>query len=304
MSREQAGVLYCLGSAAGFGAMGIFAKFAYASDMSVLTLLSVRFGLAALVFWGIVAMSAFALPRRATVVMALFIGLVLYSAQSELLFSGLKHLDASLASLLAYVYPAMVTIAAVLVGRERLALRRVCALLLATLGVFLVLWGGSPGAQISLFGVILVISSSVVYTIYILVSDAAMRDIEPLLLATLVSTGAATYFITRGLIEGQLGFNFGIGGWWPLVALSLLSTVMAITFFFQGISRVGPTAASIISTVEPPTTLILAFLLLGERLTVLQGLGGMLVLSAVITLQVRGRAVSAEPPPDAVIGRA
>lgn len=303
MKREQEGVLFCLVSAVGFGAMGIFAKFAYDVDVTVITLLAVRFGLAAIVFWLIVSTQWPGWPSRPTIAKSLLVGLVIYSAQSELLFSGLTRLDASLASLLSYVYPALVTLAAILIGREQLVMRRIVALVIASAGVSLVLWGGGPGSKMSAIGVAFVLGGAVVYTAYILLSDTLMHDIQPLMLATLVSTGAAAYFISRGLATGELRFNFGLAGWWPLIGLSLVSTVLAITLFFAGINRVGPTAASIISTVEPPTTVTLAFLLLGERLSLTQVVGGAMVLSAVIILQLRRRVAKAQPPADVAIGQ-
>ena len=53
--QHRRGVALCLLSAVGFGLMAVFAKKAYSHDVSVLTLLAVRFTLAAGAFWAIVA---------------------------------------------------------------------------------------------------------------------------------------------------------------------------------------------------------------------------------------------------------
>ena len=54
-------------------------------------------------------------------------------------------------------------------------------------------------------------------------------------------------------------------GW--LAAIALVSTVAAVSLFFAGLRRVGPTTASIVSTAEPVTTVVLAFLVFGESLS-------------------------------------
>ena len=71
----------------------------------------------------------------------------------------------------------------------------------------------------------------------------------------------------------------------------VVSTVGAILLFFAGLARVGPSAASILSTLEPVVTVGLAAAAFGESLSPLQLLGGALVLSAVVVMQwpARGR---------------
>ena len=88
--------------------------------------------------------------------------------------------------------------------------------------------------------------------------------------------------------SGGLDLTMDAGGWAALVSLSLVSTVVAITTFFLGLDRVGPSTASIVSAVEPAWTVVLAALVFAERLGGVQLLGGALVLSAVVMLQLRG----------------
>ena len=73
-------------------------------------------------------------------------------------------------------------------------------------------------------------------------------------------------------------------GWGWLAGIAVVSTVAAVSLFFAGLKRVGPTTASILSTVEPVVTVVLAFLVFGELLGTLQLLGGALVIAAVLVL--------------------
>src|SRR3982751_787631 len=144
------GIAFCLMSAAGFGAMGIFGKLAYDEGVTVGTLLSARFTLAAVLFWFVVLgtgrlSSLRSLPRR-DVLLALGLGAFGYAAQAGAYFAALARLDASLLSLLLYTFPVMVALAAAALGRERLTGRVVGALALACVGGVLVLGGAPSGA--------------------------------------------------------------------------------------------------------------------------------------------------------------
>ena len=134
----SAGALICLASAVAFGAMAIFGKLAYDEGATVGTLLAVRFSLAAALFWALVACHG----RRAPPARALAAATsasrsrsarVGYSAQAGAYFAALQRLDAALLSLLLYTFPAMVTVAAIALGRER-ASRRTAGALVARVG--------------------------------------------------------------------------------------------------------------------------------------------------------------------------
>jgi drug/metabolite transporter (DMT)-like permease len=287
------GALICLASAVAFGAMAIFGKLAYDAGATVGTLLAVRFLLAGALFWLLVAGTGAArhlrtLSRR-DLGMALALGGVAYSAQAGAYFGALQRLDASLLSLLLYTFPAMVTVAAIALGRERANRRTAAALGLASGGLFLVLAGAGAGALDPL-GTLLGVSAAVIYSTYILTSASVTERVGPLLLSALVCTGAATTLTLAGAASGDLRLGeVSTAGFGWLAALAVVSTVGAVSLFFAGLRRVGPTTASILSTAEPLTTVLLAFLAFGESLGAVQLAGGALVLGAVLVLSVPAR---------------
>ena len=283
------GTALCLASAVAFGAMAIFGKLAFDQGVSTWTLLTVRFVVAAAVLWAVLLArgavgSLRALPRR-DVALALGLGACGYALQAACYFLALQRIEASLLALLLYTFPAIVTVAAVLLGRERLERRRVTALVLVSAGLSLVLAGAGTGS-LEGAGVALALSAAIVYSTYILVSDGVSRRLPALSLATLVCTGAALSLAIGTTAAGTLHPGaVTVAGWGWLVCLSVVSTVGAIAMFFAGLSRVGPTTASILSTVEPVVTVTLAFAVFGERLGAVQLLGGALVLTAVLVLR-------------------
>jgi drug/metabolite transporter (DMT)-like permease len=279
---ERRGLLLCLISAAGFGAMAIFAKDAYAAGLGVVTLLTARFALAAALLWAIALARGTARLDRPTLLASLALGAVGYSAQAGAYFGALERIDASLASLLLYAYPSLVFVGAVALRRESPTRRKAGALVLAGAGAALVLLGAGPGG-LDAAGVGLALLAAVSYAGYILVADRAVGDADPFAVAAGVTTGAALTMSAVALATGGLEFG-GVAahGWLDLAGIALISTVTAIVAFLLGMRRVGAATASIVSTAEPVVTVVLATAVLGEALGPAQALGGALVLGAIV----------------------
>ncbi len=307
---DPRGVALCLASAAGFGAMAIFAKEAYDGGASIPTLLAVRFGLAAVVLWALVARAARrATPRRVVASSRLagrsdgstWAGLalgVLYAVEATAWFVALSRIDAALAELLLYLYPALVVLGAALLGRERLTRGRVQALVLSSVGIALVLAAGEM-STVDTVGVLAAVASAVLYSTYTLVSDRVIEGRDPLLVSAQVVTGAALCFLGYGAVTGSIDLGLSAQGWVATLSLTLLSTVVPILAFLKGIQLVGVGTATILSTAEPVVTIGLAMVVLGERLAPVQLLGGAFVLGALALLTKAPASVPAphEPAP-------
>ena len=285
--RSSSGPVMCLGSGAAFGAMAIFGKLAYGEGATVGTLLAFRFALAAVLFWVAGGGRGLRGLGRREIGLGLALGACGYAVQAGCYFAALERIEASLLSLLLYTFPAMVAAAAVALGRERVHGRRLVALVLASGGLALVVAAAGPGT-LDPVGVALGLGAAVVYTTYILVSEPVAARLRPQALATLVCTGAAASLLVSTAVLGDLHpGEVTLAGWGWVAGMAAVSTVGAITLFFAGLGRVGPTTASILSTVEPVVTVVLAFLVFGETLGAVQILGGALVLSCIPVLNAR-----------------
>jgi drug/metabolite transporter (DMT)-like permease len=286
---HKTGVLFCLASAAAFGAMAVLGKLAYAEGATVGTLLATRFALAAAVLWLLLActgrLRALRSLSRRDASIAFALGAVCYSAQAGAAFAALERVDASVLWLLIYTYPVMVTVAAIALRREPASRRTAVALALASTGLVLVLAGAASGALDPL-GTALGLAAALLCSAYILISTGVAGRVDPLVLATLLCTGAALTLTLGGLAGGDLNpGGVSAAGFACLGGLAVVSTVGALALFFAGLRRVGPTAASILSTVEPVVTVVLAFLAFGESLGPAQLAGAALVLAAVLAVR-------------------
>jgi drug/metabolite transporter (DMT)-like permease len=297
--------------------MAIFGKFAYEAGVSPEALLLVRFSLAAALLAILLLLRPGlrkgepglckgesglregesglrraepggrpATARRRVLVTAIGLGAIGYAAQASLFFSALRLMDASLLSLILYTYPVLVTVAAVLLGRDRLTRGRCVALVAASGGTLLVLIGAG-GVSFHPLGALLAFGSAITYTVYILVADTVVHRLPPVVLSARVMTGAAGTLGARAVLTGGVDLDFGLPGWFWLACIATVSTVLAMLTFFAGLRRTGPSTAAILSTFEPVVTTALAVLTLGESLSAVQFAGAILVLSSVAVLQVR-----------------
>lgn len=283
MSGRSAGVAWIVSSAAGFGAMAIFAKLAYRDGVSLSTLLFLRFAIAGMLLaaWGLAARMRW--PRGRDLLLLVAMGAVGYVGQSFSYFSALQYASAGLVALLLYLYPAIVTLLSAAVLGRKVGLGRALAVAAALLGTAFAV-GGDLYSEPA--GIALGVAAAVIYSIYILVGEGVMTRVGPMPAATVVVLSAACAYGLVTLAAGP-ALPQSPGGWLAVLAIAAFSTLLAILGFFKGLERLGAADASTLSTLEPLITLGLAAWVLGEAVTPTQLLGGGLILAAVIYLARR-----------------
>jgi drug/metabolite transporter (DMT)-like permease len=173
-------------SAASFGTMPIFAVWAYEEGASTWALLTVRFGLAGLVLAAVLRVRRIPLPpmRRCLPLAAMGVG---YVGQSACYFTALHYAQASLVSLLLYLFPAFVAVLAALFLGERLRVSVAMAIAMSVAGTALLVGGGSGRP----LGIALGVGAALIYSVYITVGTVVTAGVHPLAVTTVVSTSAA-----------------------------------------------------------------------------------------------------------------
>lgn len=274
------GVFLILISGISFGAAAIFARFAYEAGTNPITLLFLRFGIASICMIFIMLIRRLPLPRGEILFGLVLMGALGYVGQSFCYFTALTLISAGLVALLLYLYPAILTLLAIIILKERISKRKILALVLALIGTILTIGpigGGRP------LGIILALGGAFIYSIYILVGSKITRPGTATQSSTVIITSAAVVFGGIIAVRGA-SFPTTFFGWSSASALALISTVLAIVTFLAGLERVGPVNAATLSTIEPMVTVILAALILGETLTLLRIVGGLMIILAVIIL--------------------
>lgn len=277
--KRLVGITLIVISAATFGSLAIFGRYAYAAGLDVTTILFLRFLLSAGVMSGLLAARGERIPRGTVLIWLIGMGAAGYVGQSLAYFSALKYASAGLVALLLYLYPAFVTVLSVVVLREGLTRVKVLALGLALAGTALTV--GPAGGQ--LLGVVLAIAAAAIYSGYIIVGSRVMRQVSAI-------QSSAVIFVSAGVIFGAMAALSGptwpatFAGWWAIGGMVVLGTVVPVVTFLAGLERIGPTNAAMVSTLEPVVTVVLATLLLGETLQPIAIVGGALILAGVLLL--------------------
>jgi drug/metabolite transporter (DMT)-like permease len=283
-----AGSICIVASAAGFGAMPIFGKLAYAEGVDLPSLLFLRFALAGGLLAVVMQMRALPWPRGSNLLLLIAMGGLGYVGQSFCYFAALQHASAGLTALLLYLYPAIVTVLSALLARRRLSLPRMLAVATALLGTGLAVGGSLDG---SVLGILLGVGAALIYSLYILVGERVTPVTGAMPSATVIMLSAAMVY---GLIVFWQGpaFPYSSTAWAAVGGIALFSTVVAIIAFFAGMARLGAADAATLSTLEPVVTVVLAALFLGEAVGGWQLAGGAIILAAVIVLARSGEATA------------
>jgi drug/metabolite transporter (DMT)-like permease len=202
------------------------------------------------------------------------------------LFQGFAHAPVSLVVLLFYVYPLVATIGAAGLLGEKLTPRRLVVLGLGLGGIALSV--GAP-SSVETLGIVLglcaglAIGSNVVAGRYVMTNmGASSFDVVPLMFV-----GPALGLLVFGAAAG-IDLSLEPAGWAGVAGLAVIGTLVPTLLFWTGVKLIGAGTASMLSTLEPPVAVLLAYAVLGESLTGLQLLGGALVVCAVVLLSLPG----------------
>jgi drug/metabolite transporter (DMT)-like permease len=296
MSRNLTGTLLVLLAAAGYAFFSIFSKMAIAAGVQPFDLAVWRFVLAAAIFWAAFPVwrkqAGLAGVTRRDLTHMLLLG-VLFSAVALTAFIGLNTaLSASAFTLLTNSAPVVVALLSVAFG-ERLSRATWLAVALATVGSVMIL-----NAQLAVEGIddlIWPILNTILIAVYLVWAQHTTGHISGLTSGVFVISGACLTLVAIGAFRG-IEAPHSLAAWLPVLGLAFFSTVVAISALLAAMRYIGASRASLISSVGPPATLIFAALILGEHLGLVQLIGGGLVLSSVVLVNLPGRGVNAAQP--------
>jgi drug/metabolite transporter (DMT)-like permease len=132
-------------------------------------------------------------------------------------------------------------------------------------------------------GILLAIGSAAIYSVYIIVGSGVTKKVSAMSSSTVIFASAGFVY---GVLTALNGPHWPMtrDGWLTVAAITLIATIIPVVTFLAGLKRIGPTDASMLSTLEPVVTVLLAALLFQEKLQWVTLLGGGLILAAVILL--------------------
>lgn len=273
------GILFIAISAAAFGTLAIFGRYAYADGMDTFTILFLRFGISASIMTVILFIRRESFPRGVILAQLVGMGGLGYVGQSFSYLTATQYASPGLVALLLYLYPFFVAILSLTFLHEKLTRVKVIALVVALIGTALTV--EPAGGQLP--GILLAISAALIYSVYIIVGANVMKHVSVVQSSTVIFASAGAVY---GLLTTFNGAHFPASntGWLIVMGIVLISTVIPVVAFLAGLERIGPTNAAMLSTLEPVVTVLLAAWLFSEKLLPMAMVGGGLILVAVILL--------------------
>jgi drug/metabolite transporter (DMT)-like permease len=292
-----------LAAAVLFAVNGTVSKLVMGSGMSSLHLVEIRCVGAA------VLLTALALARnpasmrvrRPELVWLALFGVVGIALVQWLYFVAISRTPVSIALLLEFTAPVLVALWIRFVRKEPVRRRVWVALALVLAGLALVaqVWSG---LTLDGLGVAAALGAAAALAAYYLLGEQGLGRRDPVSLAAWSFVAAGLFWslllpwwsfpfdrlaTTVAVRDGALQVPAGVLVLWVVV----LGTVVPFGLMLRGLQRIGATRAGLLGTTEPPLAAVVALVALGETLTWVQVVGGVVVLGGIVLVEVsRSRA--------------
>ncbi len=196
-----------------------------------------------------------------------------------LLFEAYKYTTVSLATLSYYFAPVIVTVACPILFREKMGLKQWICFAMSTLGIVLITGIGDLGGDNHhLLGITFGLGAAVLYATVILLNKfiQGVAGIQRTFLQFLAAVAVLLPYVlvTEGVNLGQLNTN----GWITLLIVGLVHTGVTYCLYFTALRNIPGQEAAILSYIDPLVAVLLSVFVLGERMTLTQIIGGVLIL--------------------------
>ena len=277
-----------------FSAKAVLVKLAYQHNIDSVSLMALRMLFSLPFFLAIGWYSSrqkdkIALTAREYLLIAA-LGICGFYLASLFDFFGLQYITASLERLVLFTYPTIVLILGALFLKKRITKIQYLAVAITYLGfgiAFIDNLSFSNHKNIEL-GVFLVFMAALAYAIYIVGSSNFLARVKTFRYNSIAMTAAClAVLIHHAIVYNLQLWNFDEQVYLYAVLMAVFSTVLPSFLIIEGISVIGAGNAAIISGIGPISTIVLAYIFLGETLSFWQWIGTLLVIGGVLLITVR-----------------
>lgn len=274
-----------------WGSMGIFVRRLTSLGFTSLQITSARLTLGALVFCAILLVrdpSLFRISRK-DIPLFLSIGLLSVLFFTLCYFTAITMMPLSTAAILLYTSPIWIMLMSVIFFHENLTGRKILALCLAFCGCVLV--SGVSGGGLSTAGLLYGLGAGFGYGLYSIFGTVALRRYAPLTVTSwaFILSAAGSWFLCQPL-EMLAKISAAPSPTGLLLFFLLTAVVTAVVPYLsytEGLNRMEASKAGILATIEPVVATLIGVILFSEPMTLLSGLGIVMILSAAVLLNLK-----------------
>lgn len=284
--KRRIGLTYGAFASASYGTNPLFALPLYAAGIGVNSVLFYRYALALAIYFlwlKFVKQISLKITLKESAIL-LILGLF-FSLSSYTLFDAFKYIEAGIACTILFIYPVLVAVIMAIFFKEKITKTVITSIALITVGISL-LYHGKEGATLNLHGVLIVLLSALLYSLYIV----GVKNIKQV--RHMNSAKMTFYVMLFGLIVYIANLNFCTELqpltspvlWLYAVGLALFPTIISIETINVAIKLIGSTTTAILGSLEPLTALFFGVIIFHEQLTLRIILGIIAVLFGVILI--------------------
>lgn len=196
-----------------------------------------------------------------------------------LLFEAYKYTTVSVATLSYYFAPVIVTVACSILFKEKMTAKQWICFFMSTLGIVLITGLGDLSAQNSHFiGILFGLGAACLYATVILLNKF-IKKVEGIHRTFLQFIAAILVLIPYvGFTSGITLSNLNSTGWVCLLIVGFVHTGMTYCLYFSSLKELPGQKTAILSYIDPLVAVLVSVLVLGEGMTAMQVIGGVLIL--------------------------
>jgi drug/metabolite transporter (DMT)-like permease len=273
-----------------FSAKAIFVKSAYHYHIDTVSLLLIRMMISFPVYFIIGVVSSLKSDKDKNLKAKHFLQIILlsfigYYLASYFDFAGLHYITASLERIILFAYPTMVVIITAVISRKRIPYKQLMAILITYFGIFIAFFQNiSISKEINAMkGGALIIACAFTYACYLVGSGKLIPVFGSVRFTAFAMMVACLIVAVHFLVSSDRSiFSYPREVYWIGTGMSLFSTILPSFMISEAIRRIGASRVAIIGSIGPFSTILLASVFLGERITAFEGMGAIIVISGIL----------------------
>ena len=206
-----------------------------------------------------------------------------------LLFEAYKYTTVSVATLSYYFAPVIVTVICPLLFRERMTAKQIVCFVMSTVGLVLVIGVGDLAASgTHLIGILFGLGAAVLYASVILLNKF-IKDVEGIPRTFFQFLAAILILVPYVLFSGGVHFDaMDTKGWICLLVVGLVHTGLTYCMYFSSLKDLSGQETALLSYVDPLVAILISVTLLHESITLLQIVGGVMILGFTLWNELGG----------------
>ena len=205
-----------------------------------------------------------------------------------LLFEAYKYTTVSVATLSYYFAPVIVTLVCPILFKEKMTPKQMICFVMSTFGIVMITGIGDVSASgTNIIGILFGLGAAMFYAPVILINKF-IKGVEGLhrtflqfvaAIIILVPYVAATSGVNLRLLDGI--------GWGAILVVGIVHTGITYCLYFSSLKELPGQKVAILSYIDPLVAIIISVTLLGESMTVMQAIGGALILGFTLWNEVK-----------------